>query len=117
MNINRQKLDRVIESFKERNTFVDLANRLAQPVPPAPSVPLNHPYLEEGQKERLKFARKNTSSKLKVLGEGNSFKQHAALSGNIENFIGMTQIPTGIAGPIASQIPKVWIKSFLLIQK
>jgi hydroxymethylglutaryl-CoA reductase (NADPH) len=57
-------------------------------------------FTKEGQQLRLDFIEDNTSASLDYISQNKSFEGHKDLKGNIENFIGMSQIPTGILGPL-----------------
>ena len=54
----------------------------------------------ENSKKRIITLRKKTGKDLPFLSGASSFTDPAQLEGNIENFIGMTMVPTGIIGPI-----------------
>ncbi len=61
-------------------------------------VPKRTDYSEEAAKERLEWLHKKTNAKPSYLvGAKVSLE---SLKGNIEHYIGMSQIPTGIAGPL-----------------
>src|SRR5215213_9863021 len=55
-------------------------------------------YTPEAAQERLKFARERTSASLEHVSSY-SFDP-AVLSGNVEQFIGVAQVPIGLAGPL-----------------
>ena len=57
-------------------------------------------FTKKGQQLRLDFIEDNTNTSLNYISQIKSFDGHEDLKGNIENFIGMSQIPTGILGPI-----------------
>lgn len=101
MSITRRKIDRVIDTFKDNNTFQQLRDVIDTERPVCPSIPLQGPYTIEGQRSRLDFLKDQTGKDLKILSNGSTFDRHEELEGNIENFIGITQVPTGVAGPIA----------------
>lgn len=61
-------------------------------------VPLRTDYSEEASKERIKWLANKTKFHLSYL-LGRKFPVEL-LKGNIEHYIGMSQIPTGIAGPL-----------------
>lgn len=50
--------------------------------------------------ERLDFLAKETGQQLVTLREGMSLIDVNHLEGNIENYIGMTMVPTGVIGPL-----------------
>lgn len=54
----------------------------------------------EGQTLRLDYLEKETGKTLPQLSGKKIFSDTKLLEGNIENYIGMTQIPTGIVGPL-----------------
>jgi hydroxymethylglutaryl-CoA reductase (NADPH) len=55
-------------------------------------------YTREAAETRRKFAREQTGAELKHVGQ---FSFHPSiLPGNIENFIGVAQVPIGLAGPL-----------------
>ena len=54
----------------------------------------------EGQSLRLDYLNKETGKTLEFLSGKKVFTDTKMLEGNIENYIGMTQIPTGIIGPL-----------------
>lgn len=53
-----------------------------------------------GQVERLQFIKEKTNSDLPTLSGKTVIESPEIFKGNIENFIGLTQIPTGIVGPL-----------------
>ena len=54
----------------------------------------------EGIGTRLKLLRQRTSTDLEYLSGEKCFDDLKVLEGNIENFVGMTAVPTGIVGPL-----------------
>jgi hydroxymethylglutaryl-CoA reductase (NADPH) len=54
----------------------------------------------EGQSLRLDYLEKETGKTLPLLAGKKTFNDTNILEGNIENYIGMTQVPTGIIGPL-----------------
>ncbi len=54
----------------------------------------------EGQSLRLEYLEKETGKNLTFLPGKKMFSDIKMLEGNIENYIGMTQIPTGVIGPL-----------------
>ena len=55
---------------------------------------------KEGIEERLAFIRENLNHELPHLSGRESSFQPESFTGNIENYIGLTQVPTGIMGPL-----------------
>ena len=60
--------------------------------------PLN--WSKEAKEERLEFLKKETGHSLDALSGKVELPDPQEYKGNIEQFIGMTQIPTGIIGPL-----------------
>lgn len=63
-------------------------------------IPVEDPYTLKGQKLRLDFIRQQLKSNVDYLSGEKIFDDNESLKGNIENYIGMSQIPTGIIGPL-----------------
>lgn len=54
----------------------------------------------EGLEKRLAFLRTETNKELPILSGKKQFQDLHQLEGNIENYIGMTTLPTGVIGPL-----------------
>jgi hydroxymethylglutaryl-CoA reductase (NADPH) len=67
------------------------------------SIPHPVSWSKEAQEDRLAFIQKNTGHTLPHLSGEQSWDDVESLRGNIENYIGMTQIPTGVIGPLRIQ--------------
>lgn len=63
-------------------------------------IPIEDPHNLEGQLARLAFINEYIKTPTDYISGKNSFNSHEMLKGNIENYIGMSQIPTGIIGPL-----------------
>lgn len=85
-----QDLDRLLEDIKNKvvshGTFE--------------SVPTEIPVSEEGVHRRLQFLQEKTQSTFPFLTGQRRFSELADLEGNIENYIGMSMVPTGVIGPL-----------------
>src|SRR5690606_7751043 len=55
---------------------------------------------EKGQKKRLDTIMENTGKHFSMLRNNGGIKELGHFQGNIENYIGMTMIPTGVIGPV-----------------
>lgn len=64
------------------------------------SVPQVGQYSKKGQQLRINFIEETTQVSLDNLSNQVDFEDNSQLKGNIENFIGMSQLPTGVMGPI-----------------
>lgn len=54
----------------------------------------------EGLEKRLAFLQAETNKELPILSGRKQFQDLQQLEGNIENYIGMTTLPTGVIGPV-----------------
>ncbi len=55
---------------------------------------------KSGQELRLEFLKERSGQDLSVISDNGGIDDLGQLKGNIENFIGFSKIPTGIAGPL-----------------
>jgi hydroxymethylglutaryl-CoA reductase (NADPH) len=60
-------------------------------------------WTKTGQETRLQFLEQQQAISLPFLGNKQSFADLPSLKGNIEHYIGMTQVPTGIIGEVRIQ--------------
>lgn len=63
-------------------------------------LPMEFGVSEDGTRHRLEFIAATTGKDLDVLGGRKPITELAQFQGNIENYIGMSQVPTGIIGPV-----------------
>jgi hydroxymethylglutaryl-CoA reductase (NADPH) len=76
-----------------------LAPRDPEQHPAPPRVPGNSQWSAEARASRIEFLEARIGA-LPNLGASAEAVDPATLKGNIENYIGMTQIPTGVIGPL-----------------
>lgn len=63
-------------------------------------LPIELGVSETGTEQRLSFLKEETQFEIPYLTGKTPFTDLTRLEGNIENYIGMSQIPTGVIGPI-----------------
>jgi hydroxymethylglutaryl-CoA reductase (NADPH) len=85
-----QGLDSILEKLKN---------------PPFPdntrdSFPIREMFNASGRAMRLDFLKNETGKEFPFLNGSQRFEDFDQLAGNIENFIGMSQVPTGVIGPL-----------------
>ncbi|MCG8575945.1 MAG: hydroxymethylglutaryl-CoA reductase [Flavobacteriales bacterium] len=100
MSITKEKLNKVVEAVAKNNVFERIENFDEEHTKSLPGVSFKNPYTKEGQEDRLNFIQTATGKELPLLSGQEQFTDNEKLKGNIENYIGMTQIPTGIMGPL-----------------
>ena len=54
----------------------------------------------EGKREKLDFLKEKEGVEMPTLTGRRTISQPSVFKGNIENFIGITQLPTGLVGPL-----------------
>lgn len=72
----------------------------AAELPPRDSFPIEEMASAAGQHTRLKFLNEQTGHSFHYLNGESAFTDLSQLEGNIENYIGMTMVPTGVIGPL-----------------
>jgi len=92
-----------IQELEKKQSIESIAKQIA-PLSKAEIEVLDHSGFStdagnEGYIERIDFLKSQKHSLNHITGE-ESLEDFAALKGNIENFIGMAQIPVGLAGPL-----------------
>ncbi|MGB0979630.1 MAG: hypothetical protein ACPGVV_09550, partial [Croceimicrobium sp.] len=100
---NSRQSEKLIKDFEKEKSIEEYARQIA-PLPASeikklPQEKYNTEASEEGYLARLAFLNKRGLETDKIAGKG-EFHQAEAYQGNIENFIGMAQVPIGLAGPI-----------------
>lgn len=83
-----------------QDEFVSDNNTMTVLVDKEKHVPQLGQYTKDGQQLRIDFIEETAAVSLDHLSNQVNFEDNKRLKGNIENFIGMSQIPTGIMGPI-----------------
>lgn len=101
--ISKEQAFQIIERLSRGGSLEALAKRLA-PLPeserqPAPEVLAPRDTTSEGRKRRLQFLRGRGVEVPHLAGTA-APPDPESLSGNIEQYIGMTQVPTGLIGPL-----------------
>lgn len=104
MSLGKDRVEKRINDLKKSASLNELELRLKNKAAPSSEIFLGVPtlglYSKDGQIERLKFLKEKTGENIPFLEGSSTFNSHQQLEGNIENFIGMTQVPTGIIGPL-----------------
>src|SRR5688500_4868123 len=103
MPISYNRARDVIRRLSRGNSFEELARRLtrgpASERPLPPRIPPPRDGSEAGRAERLQFLAERGVDTPALAGRDPD-PAADTLQGNIENFIGMTRIPTGLIGPL-----------------
>lgn len=103
MATSKEYLKKVLSHLQAGQTAEDLVKKLT-PLPQAEIDALDHQNYPSGATDEDRDARleflKEKGHELDYVTGKKAFHDTAALAGNIENFIGMTQIPIGLAGPL-----------------
>ncbi|MGV2481213.1 UNVERIFIED_CONTAM: 3-hydroxy-3-methylglutaryl-CoA reductase, partial [Salmonella enterica subsp. enterica serovar Weltevreden] len=58
-------------------------------------------WTRESQQKRLDFLKEHTGAELNILAGKNGMPEPDIFQGNIEQYIGLTQVPTGVIGPLS----------------
>src|SRR5690349_4688474 len=103
MPTSKREAHEVIRRFTRLGSLEDLAKRL-RPVDPEerplpPDVPHPSDWSESARQERLESLRHLGFDVTPLSGRGPA-PDPGTLQGNIEQYIGMTQVPTGLIGPL-----------------
>jgi hydroxymethylglutaryl-CoA reductase (NADPH) len=92
---------------QERARELARAQKVAQmqeqaqkPLPKEKAVPMSEPYSATGQKARIDYLQQATGKTYPHLTGEQPFAAHDQLKGNLENYVGMAQVPIGLAGPL-----------------
>lgn len=80
----------IVEKMKNSSTLPSKNDRL----------PVELNASEEGTKKRMEFIEHETGKKMEFITGQKKFSDFKQLEGNIENYMGMSMVPTGIIGPV-----------------
>jgi hydroxymethylglutaryl-CoA reductase (NADPH) len=97
---NVQKALKQIDMLKGIDKLSERVRNKSINIPPRDGFPIEDLASPEGKDKRLAYLEEHTGKTLPTLAGKTTFDDIASLRGNIENFIGMTQVPTGIIGPL-----------------
>lgn len=89
----------VLNSLKDINSFIENTNNKAIDKT-SNRLPIDLTVNEEGIQKRIEFLENETGKKLEILTGKKSFSNLSQLEGNIENYLGMSYVPTGVIGPV-----------------
>lgn len=86
-----QQMDQIIHKIRDRKVAVLNEEN---------SLPFEPQVSQEGITSRQLFLQKKTQQNYPFLLDAQPFEDYDSLNGNIENYIGMTRVPTGVIGPL-----------------
>jgi len=97
-----ERLKKALKLIEESQTIDQLALRLEKrrSKHAIPLLPVQHPHQTEGKMARIRFLEEQRKLTLDRLTSSEEEEETGALTGNIENYIGMTRVPTGVIGPL-----------------
>lgn len=96
---SKQALD-TINKHHEIQSLLEKLKRREFPTVEREDIPMRDLYNPHAQEARLSLLEKSTEAKLDHLSGKKIFSNVDLLEGNIENYIGMSMVPTGVIGPV-----------------
>ena len=87
-----QKMEHIIGSIQNRKTSTASVEENTLPIEPGVSA--------DGIRQRKTFLEHKTAKQTPHLIDNKILEDFGILNGNIENYIGMTRVPTGVIGPL-----------------
>jgi len=104
MSTSAQKAQKLIELFSKSNSFEETLAKVIQDEgankSELPTIPGPVSWSKEALENRKTFLKEQSQMAFPYLFGEQSIDDPTIFQGNIENFIGMTQVPTGIIGPL-----------------
>lgn len=89
----------MLDNYKQ--IIEDIKSKPGQNLSADESLPVNGEMNAEEVSKRLEFVEAKTQTSMSYLSGSRKFEEYEALAGNIENYIGMTMVPTGVIGPVS----------------
>jgi hydroxymethylglutaryl-CoA reductase (NADPH) len=96
----RRTIERLLTTGSAEEIVTRLAPMPADAHPLPPEVPEPRNWSSEATETRRAFVRERLGLDLPWLGGDARLEDHTILKGNIESYIGMTRVPTGLIGPL-----------------
>lgn len=90
----------ILESFNSIENIVDKIKNHSTLPTKSDRLPVELNASEEGTKKRMEFLANETNKNIEFLSGQKKLSDYKQLEGNIENYIGMSMIPTGVIGPV-----------------
>ncbi len=103
MSTSASKARQLIELFSSIKSFDQILEEVRQkqiPLEDSDKIPDWNLWSEESRQKRIDFLREKSGLELKALSGESPDLDPELLKGNIEQYIGMTRIPTGVIGPL-----------------
>lgn len=104
MSITSEKANRVVKELIKSQRISELSNNLQQKplqiLENYPVIPPNGHYTADGQNKRINLIEVLKGCSLDYLKGTKQFRENHQLQGNIEHYVGMTQVPTAVVGPV-----------------
>ena len=104
MTTNSKNAKHLVNLYTHSKSFDEVLGDIKQKdpgaLPDAPKLPESNTWSDEAKQSRIDLLKTHLSASLAHLS-GEEHNYHAEYyKGNIENFIGLTKIPTGVIGPL-----------------
>lgn len=90
----------ILKATQNVEMLIDSIRQKHKSVPHKDSFPTEDILSPPGQQKRLSFLNKELGAEFSYLTNKKKLEDLSQLEGNIENYIGMTQVPTGVVGPL-----------------
>ncbi len=95
-----KKALRALDAVQDTAQLIEAVRNKATNGKIGEKLPCEVPVSEEGTQQRLDFLNRQAKRSFEFLNGEKKFSAFEALHGNIENYIGMTLVPTGVVGPL-----------------
>ncbi|MBC8045679.1 MAG: 3-hydroxy-3-methylglutaryl-CoA reductase, partial [Fimbriimonadaceae bacterium] len=103
MSTSAERAKKLIELFSSIKPYDQILEEIkldSDDILGVPKIPGAMSWTKDAQEDRIQFLKDKTGKDMPYLIGEKIFNEPESLRGNIEQYIGMTQIPTGIIGPL-----------------